>query len=146
MYASVKSKGRSIGYIIELYIGKLGKRLFLLFTWLFSILVVAAFADIVAGTFNGFVAATGEKIAANGAVATTSLLFIVFAVALGFFLKYSKCGKAVNTAVAVVLLVVASGIGTCLPGICSAACMADLRICIRYHCLRYPCMGPAPAA
>ena len=52
MYASVKNKGRSIGYIIEVYIGKLGKRLFLLFTWLFSILVVAAFADIVAGTFN----------------------------------------------------------------------------------------------
>ena len=42
MYASVKNKGRSIGYIIEVYIGKLGKRLFLLFTWLFSILVVAA--------------------------------------------------------------------------------------------------------
>ena len=41
MYASVKNKGRSIGYIIEVYIGKLGKRLFLLFTWLFSILVVA---------------------------------------------------------------------------------------------------------
>ena len=62
MYASVKNKGRSIGYIIEVYIGKLGKRLFLLFTWLFSILVVAAFADIVAGTFNGFDAATGEPL------------------------------------------------------------------------------------
>lgn len=82
MYASVKNKGRSIGYIIELYIGKLGKRLFLLFTWLFSILVVAAFADIVAGTFNGF-DANGATVTANGAVATTSLLFIVFAVGLG---------------------------------------------------------------
>lgn len=95
MYASVKNKGRSIGYIIELYIGKLGKRLFLLFTWLFSILVVAAFADIVAGTFNGF-DAEGAAIAANGAVATTSLLFILFAVCLGFFLKYTRCGTLVN--------------------------------------------------
>ena len=83
MYASVKNKGRSIGYIIELYIGKLGKRLFLLFTWLFSILVVAAFADIVAGTFNGF-DANKATVTANGAVATTSLLFIAFAVGLGF--------------------------------------------------------------
>ncbi len=56
MYASVKNKGRTIGYIIEEYIGKLGKKLFLLFCWLFCILVVAAFADVVAGTFNGFVA------------------------------------------------------------------------------------------
>ena len=34
MYASVKNKGRTIGYIIEEYIGKLGKKLFLLFCWL----------------------------------------------------------------------------------------------------------------
>ncbi|MGN0371315.1 MAG: carbon starvation protein A [Enterocloster sp.] len=115
MYASVKNKGRSIGYIIEVYIGKLGKRLFLLFTWLFSILVVAAFADIVAGTFNGFDAATGEKIAANGSVATTSLLFIVFAVALGFFLKYGKCTKWVNTAAAIALLVIAVALGLAFP-------------------------------
>jgi carbon starvation protein len=33
MYASVKNKGRTIGYIIEEYIGKLGKKLFLLFCW-----------------------------------------------------------------------------------------------------------------
>ena len=46
MYASVKNKGRTIGYIIEEYIGKLGKKLFLLFCWLFCILVVAAFADV----------------------------------------------------------------------------------------------------
>ena len=42
MYASVKNKGRTIGYIIEEYIGKLGKKLFLLFCWLFCILGVAA--------------------------------------------------------------------------------------------------------
>ena len=61
MYASVKNKGRTIGYIIEEYIGKLGKKLFLLFCWLFCILVVAAFADVVAGTFNGFVADAKEN-------------------------------------------------------------------------------------
>ena len=92
MYASVKNKGRTIGYIIEAYIGKLGKKLFLLFCWLFCILVVAAFADVVAGTFNGFVtdnAGTVTKVAANGAVATTSMLFIIEAVGLGFFLNVS---------------------------------------------------------
>ena len=108
MYASVKNKGRTIGYIIEAYIGKLGKKLFLLFCWLFCILVVAAFADVVAGTFNGFAANdAGEvtKIAANGAVATTSMLFIIEAVGLGFFLKYTRFNKWINTAFAIVLLV-----------------------------------------
>ena len=96
MYASVKNKGRTIGYIIEEYIGKLGKKLFLLFCWLFCILVVAAFADVVAGTFNGFATSdTGAvtKVTANGAVATTSMLFILEAVALGFFLKYTRFNK-----------------------------------------------------
>ena len=102
MYASVKNKGRTIGYIIEEYIGKLGKKLFLLFCWLFC-----GFATSESGTVT--------KVVANGAVATTSMLFIVEAVALGFFLKYSKFNKWVNTAVAVILLVVAIALGLNFP-------------------------------
>ena len=118
MYASVKNKGRTIGYIIEEYIGRLGKKLFLLFTWLFCILVVAAFADVVAGTFNGFVADESgvvSKVAANGAVATTSVLFILEAVVLGMILKYAKFNKWVNTAIAIVMLVAAVALGLQFP-------------------------------
>ena len=118
MYASVKNKGRTIGYIIEAYIGKLGKKLFLLFCWLFCILVVAAFADVVAGTFNGFAtndAGEVTKVVANGAVATTSMLFIFEAVGLGFFLKYTKFNKWINTAFAIVLLVAAIVLGLQFP-------------------------------
>lgn len=119
MYASVKNKGRTIGYIIEKYIGKLGKKLFLAFCWLFCILVIAAFADVVAGTFNGFVnnATTGEvvKSSANGAVATTSLLFIFEAVILGCILKYCKLNKWINTGIAVLMLVAAVAIGLNCP-------------------------------
>lgn len=114
MYASVKNKGRTIGYIIEEYIGKIGKKLFLLFCWLFCILVVAAFADVVAGTFNGFTA-EGAKIASNGSVATTSMLFIIEAVALGMLLRYSKLNKWVNTLIAIGLLVVGVAVGLALP-------------------------------
>ena len=119
MYASVKNKGRTIGYIIEEYIGKLGKKLFLLFCWLFCILVIAAFADVVAGTFNGFAVddagVVTSTIAANGAVATTSILFILEAVALGFILKYAKLNKWVNTGIAIVMLVAAIAIGLNFP-------------------------------
>lgn len=119
MYASVKNKGRTIGYIIEEYIGKLGKKLFLAFCWLFCILVVAAFADVVAGTFNGFSVdkagvVTGQ-IEANGAVATTSMLFIVEAVVLGIILKYAKLPKWVNTAIAILMLVAAVALGLAFP-------------------------------
>ena len=118
MYASVKNKGRTIGYIIEEYIGKLGKKLFLLFCWLFCILVIAAFADVVAGTFNGFTADEAgiiSKVTANGAVATTSMLFILEAVVLGMILKYAKLNKWVNTAIAIIMLVAAVALGLNFP-------------------------------
>lgn len=118
MYASVRNKGRSIGYIIEKYIGKTGKKMFLLFVWLFCILVVAAFADIVAGTFMGYTVTEGVRganITANGAVATTSMMFIVFAIALGLLLKYTKLPVAVNTVIAIAMLVGAVVIGLNFP-------------------------------
>ena len=118
MYASVKNKGRTIGYIIEEYIGKLGKKLFLLFCWLFCILVIAAFADVVAGTFNGFSVSNADdvtKVAANGAVATTSMLFILEAIGLGLIIKYARLNKWVNTAIAIVMLISAVAIGSNFP-------------------------------
>ncbi len=118
MFASVRNKGRSIGYIIEVYIGKTGKKLFLLFCWLFCILVVAAFADIVADTFKGWTVTDGVQstnIVANGAVATTSVMFIVFAVALGLILKYGKLPTLVNTGIAIVMLVASIVIGLLFP-------------------------------
>lgn len=118
MYASVKNKGRTIGYVIEEYIGKTGKKLFLLFCWLFCILVVAAFADIVANTFSGFTVSTNgnvTEVSANGSVATTSMLFIIEAIILGLLLKYGKLNKWINTAIAIVMIVVAVVVGLNFP-------------------------------
>lgn len=89
LYASVKNDGKSMGLLIEKYIGKLGRKLFLLFCWLFTLLVIAAFADMVAGTFNAFDAegSLAATAAANGAAGTISLLFIVFAMLFGLLQK-----------------------------------------------------------
>ena len=59
LYASVKNDGKSMGMLIEKYIGKLGRKLFLLFCWLFCLIVIAAFADMVAGTFNAYTVVDG---------------------------------------------------------------------------------------
>ena len=114
LYASVKNKGKTIGYLIELYIGKTGKNLFLIFVWLFSILVVAAFADIVAGTFMGF-DKDGNQIIANASVATTSTLFLIAAIILGFFIRKAKPSGIVSAIVAVVFLVVCIALGLAFP-------------------------------
>lgn len=94
LYASVKNEGKSMGMLIEQYIGKTGRKLFLLFCWLFTLIVTAAFADMVSGTFNGFVtdAATGEitKSTVNGAAGSISIMFIAFAVIFGLIQKKMK--------------------------------------------------------
>ena len=104
MYASVKNEGKSIGLIIEQYIGKAGKNLFLMFSWIFSLLVIAAFADIVTTTFNGF-SADGARVVPNAAAASISMLYIGVAVLFGLFMKFAKPSQPVTFAVGVVLFV-----------------------------------------
>ena len=105
MYASVKNKGRTIGYIIEEYIGKLGKKLFLLFCWLFCILVVAAFADVVAEHLMDLQQVNQSSYKSSGKWSCCNNLYVIHHRSSGtwIFLKYSKFNKWVNTAVAVIL-------------------------------------------
>ena len=88
LYVSEKNDGKSMGLLIEKYIGKLGRKLFLVFCWLFTWLVIAAFADMVAGTFNAYqtvdgVTSLSAAAETNGAAGTISLLFIAFAMLFG---------------------------------------------------------------
>lgn len=120
LYASVKNQGKSMGMIIEKYIGKTGRKLFMLFCWLFTLLVIAAFTDMVAGTFVGFKAdpATGEstKVFANAAAASISMLFIVVAVVFGLIQKkVGKMNEVVKAVVAIGLLVLMFVVGMYLP-------------------------------
>ena len=89
LYASVKNDGKSMGLLIEKYIGKTGRKLFLLFCWLFCGIVIAAFADMVAGTFNAFDADGAQVEAAftNGSAGMVSIMFMVFAVVFGLIQK-----------------------------------------------------------
>ena len=80
LYASVKNDGKSMGLLIEKYIGKTGRKLFLGFCWLFCLIVIAAFADMVADTFNAYVVTDGvqtlsDSATVNGAAGSISLFF-----------------------------------------------------------------------
>ena len=114
LYASVKSGGRSIGMIIEDYVGRTGRQLFLLFCWLFTLLVIAAFCDMVANTFNGFTK-EGAQIMPNAAAASISMIYMVGAVLFGLFLKYVKPSAGLQFVVGVVLMVVMVALGIAFP-------------------------------
>ena len=114
LYASVKSKGKSMGQLIEDYIGRKGRRLFFLFAWLFTLLVIAAFADMVAGTFNGF-SAEGAQLAPNASAASISILYVFVAIAFGLFLRKTKIGGWKQAVLAIVLIIAMLALGIAFP-------------------------------
>ncbi len=114
LYASVKNGGKSIGAIIEDYVGRTGRQLFLLFCWLFTLLVIAAFGDMVAATFNGF-SKTGDLQVPNAAAASISMIYMVGAVLFGLFIKYVKPNSGVQFIVGLVLMVLMVWAGIAYP-------------------------------
>lgn len=118
LYASVKNEGKSMGMIIEKYIGRGGRKLFMLFCWLFTLLVIAAFTDMVAGTFvgKGVEGMAAETSYANAAAASISMLFIVVAVIFGLIQKHVKnMNEVVKAIIAIALLVGMFALGMHLP-------------------------------
>lgn len=114
LYASVKTEGKSMGQIIEKYIGRKGKKLFFLFCWIFTLIVIAAFADMVAGTFNG-ISADGAKLAPNASAASISILYVFVAMAFGLFLKKVKLEGLSKVILGIVLIIAMLALGIMFP-------------------------------
>lgn len=115
LFASVRNKGKSIGTVIEDSIGLKAKRLFLIFAYLTLLLVVAAFASIVANTFKATFLPNGAvDIAASSANASTamiSIFFVVLAIFFGFFVYRRNAPLGVATIIGVALIAVAMIVG-----------------------------------
>ena len=120
LYASVKNDGKSMGLLIEKYIGKTGRKLFLLFCWLFCGIVIAAFADMVAGTFNAYVTTDGvtslsDAAVTNGSAGMVSIMFMVFAVIFGLIQKKFSFSGWKEAVIGIVFIVLSFVIGMNCP-------------------------------
>ncbi|RHR11394.1 carbon starvation protein A [Pseudoflavonifractor sp. AF19-9AC] len=114
LFASIRHKGQSLGEVVALNIGDRAKKLFLIFSYLTLVLVVAAFASIVASTFqatyvDGVVDTAAS--ATNASVAMISLLFIVMAILFGFFVYRKGASLSVATIAGVIGIVICLAIG-----------------------------------
>ena len=110
LFASIRHKGQSLGEVVAVNIGERAKKLFLVFSYLTLILVVAAFASIVASTFNGFTA-EGAPNDANAAVAMISILFIIMAIIFGLAVYRRGAPLSVATVLGVIGIVLCLVVG-----------------------------------
>lgn len=104
LFASVRFDGKTIGQIIEANLGKSGKFLFSIFAYVTLLVVIAAFANIVAATF-----------VASPEAATASMLFIVLAVIFGLAVYRGGLNFKVGTGIGLVMLVVCIALGNMFP-------------------------------
>ena len=124
MFASVSHKGQTLATVIAENIDDTAKKLFCIFSYLTLILVVAAFASIVASTFavapvptddaaKAVAVETGNL--ANMRTAMISVLFIVVAVIYGVITRGRKIPAAANIVSALAIIVVVVALGYNLP-------------------------------
>ena len=93
LVASIRHGGKTIGEVIEEYIGKSGKKLFLVFAWFLVVLVIAAFIDAVTSVFIR-----------TPSTATSSGLFIILAIVFGLSVYRMKAPLWISSIVGVGLL------------------------------------------
>lgn len=115
LIASLRHNGQSIGEIISANMSRRAKRLFLTFAYLTLILVIAAFASIVATTFGATLDANGviDKAASatNASVAMVSLLFIVVAIFFGFAVYRRNAPILISTVLGIAAIIICMAVG-----------------------------------
>ena len=115
LFASVRNKGMSIGEIISANMSKRAKQLFIIFSYLTLILVVAAFASIVASTFGATFDESGAvdmvKSETPASVAMISLLFIVIAIVFGFCVYRRNMPMGIASVVGVLAIIGIMAVG-----------------------------------
>ena len=85
--------------------------MFLMFCWLFSLLVIAAFSDIMASTFNGF-AKDGSQLVPNAAAASISVIYIFVSMIFGLLVRKFKITGTTELVLGIICMVamIAAGI------------------------------------
>ena len=114
LFASIRHRGKSIGEIISLNMSKRAKQLFIIFSYLTLILVVAAFAAIVASTFGATYKDGVLDVAAsatNASVAMVSIMFILLAIVFGFAVYRRHTPMVISSILGVLAIVACMAIG-----------------------------------
>lgn len=132
--ASIRHKARSIAEVVRDHMSRRSYLLFLIFIWIALIYIIVAFTDVTASAFVGgnedlrlrriasvdLSAVTAETVAENGpvtggAIATSSLLYLLLPIVMGLLLRYTKLSLNWATLIFVPLVGVVIWVGQYAP-------------------------------
>jgi len=115
LIASIRYNAMSITEVVKQNVSKRAWILLLMFIWVALVYVIVAITDITSSSFVGkVVLENGDKVE-GGAIATSSLLYIVLTLIMGILLKKTKLSLGWATAIFLPLVGLAIWFGSYIP-------------------------------
>ncbi|HNZ72247.1 MAG TPA: carbon starvation protein A [Prolixibacteraceae bacterium] len=115
LVASIRHKALSITEVVRKNISKRAWILFLMFVWFALVYVIVAFTDITSSAFIGTITLeNGEKVG-GGAIATSSLLYLILPLIMGLLLKFTRMSLTWATIIFLPLVGLSIIIGPYIP-------------------------------
>lgn len=115
LIASVRHKARSITEVIRQNVSTRAWVLFMLFIWIALVYIIVAFTDITASSFVGVVNLESGEQVAGGAIAASSILYLILPIIMGLLMKFMKLKENIALIIFLPLVAVAIWVGRYIP-------------------------------
>lgn len=115
LIASIRHKARSITEVVRENVSQRAWLIFMLFIWITLIYIIVAFTDITTASFVGVITLENGQQLGGGAIATSSILYLILPVIMGLLLKYTNITLNIATLIFLPLVGVTIAIGPYLP-------------------------------
>ena len=115
LIASVRNKARSITETVRTNISRRAWILFNLFIFFTLVLIIVSFTDITTSAFVNVLDIGGGQTVGGGAIATSSILYLLLPIIMGLLLHYTKLSLTWATAIFLPLILVAVWVGQYIP-------------------------------
>jgi carbon starvation protein len=115
LVASVRHKARSITDVIRANVSKRAWLIFMLFIWITLVYIIVCFTDLTAGSFVGMVTLENGEAVQGGAIAASSLLYLLLPVVMGFLMKFTGLKEKWALCIFLPLVAVSIWVGRYIP-------------------------------
>jgi carbon starvation protein len=115
LIASIRHKARSITEVVKENVSHRAWIIFMVFIWIALVYIIVAFTDITTASFVGIISLDNGQQVGGGAIATSSILYLILPVIMGFLLKYTNINLNLATAIFLPLIAVTIIVGPYLP-------------------------------
>jgi len=115
LVASIRHRARSIAEVVREHMSRRSYLLFLAFVWIALVYIVVAFTDITASSFIGRQTLEDGQTVSGGGIATSSLLYLVIPLVMGFCMRRLGMPLWLATAIFLPLVGVAIWAGQKIP-------------------------------